>query len=82
MKSPIKTLLVSINQSNFGSFISFIANFSTELKKHIYKNTFSGIEFFSIFKENHVFNEDNPSQKVVIVEEELDNDIDDNWKLR
>ena len=38
--------------------------------------------FFSfVFKQNHVFNEkDNPSQNVVILEDELD-DIDDNANL-
>ena len=41
---------------------------------------FSFLYFSSfVFKENHVFNEkDNPSEKVVIAEEELDDiDIDD-----
>lgn len=32
---------------------------------------------FFLFSEKIVFNEDNPSQKVVIIEEELDTDIDD-----
>ena len=86
MKSPIKKLLVSINQSNLGNLICFyyrifdrakeVNSFATKSRR-LRLQILSFLYFSSfIFNENQVIiKEDNPSQKVVIVEEELD-DID------
>ena len=57
--------------------------------KQIEETTLADNDFFLhfsslVFKENHVFNEkDNPSQKVIILEKELDDiDIDDTGNLK
>ena len=93
MKSPIRELLVLTIQSSSCNLIYFAYRCSTELKKQTYtkyirnkmqKHKFPDIDFSSfIFKVNHAFiEEDSPSEKVVVYEEELDGiDIDDTWNL-
>ena len=83
MNSPIKKLLVSINQSNSDDLIHFYYKFFdivTETNtypiksRRLLRQILSFLYFSSfIFRENQDFNgEDNHSQKVVTVEEELD----------
>ena len=74
INSPIKKLLVSINQWNSGNLIYFYYKFFDRVKEaNIYATKLRGLVSSFILKENHIFNEeDNPSQKVVIGEEELD----------
>ena len=83
MKSPIKKLLVYFNQSNSCNLIYFYYKFFGRAKEeNIYaiksrrpRTQILSFLYFSsfAFKENQVFNkEDNPSQKPVIVEIELD----------
>ena len=83
MKSPIRELLVLTIQSSSCNLIYFAYRCSTELKKQTYmkyirnkmqKHKFPDIDFSSfIFKVNHAFiEEDSPSEKVVLYEEELD----------
>ena len=86
LSTPIKELLVWINQSNSGNLtyfyyklidrdnetITYTAKLGRPLSQIL---TFLYFSSF-IFKENQVFNErDNPSQNFVIVEEKV-NDID------
>ena len=77
MKSPIKKLLVSINQSSSGNMIYFYQKFFDRAKEaNIYAiksrnlrlQLLNFLYFCSfVFKENHVFNyEENPPQRVVI----------------
>ena len=71
MKSPIRKLLVLTNQSSSGILICFTFYFYSYKKG----NTEPYIRrFIFIFKVSHVFMEqrDNPVEKVVIDEEELD----------
>ena len=87
MKSPIKKLLVSTNQSSSGSLIYFAYScFDSQRSKYAkiaIRNTmpdskvadidFSDFSIF-IFKVKHVFMEekDNPVEKLVIDEKEVD----------
>ena len=84
--SPIKELLVSVNQSNSDNFIYFYYTFFDRAwEANIYaiksRRLRRQILFFFcfssfIFRDNHVFNEeDNLSQETAVIDEEL-NDID------
>ena len=84
MKSPTRKILVLTIESSSGNLIYFAYRCSTELKKQTYtkyirnkmqETAFPDIDFSSfIFKVNHAFieEEDNPSEKVAVYEEELD----------
>ena len=84
MKSPIEKLLVSTNQSSSGSLICFAYScFDSQRSKYAkiaIRNTMpdskvADIDFsIFIFKVKHVFMEekDNPVEKLVIDEKELD----------
>ena len=76
MKSPVKKLLISINQSNSGNLTYFYyklfdkakeANIYAIKSKRLYSRILSFLYFSSfIFKENQVFKEEgNPSQKMI-----------------
>ena len=94
MKSPIKELLVSVNQSDSHNFIYFYYTFFDSAREaNIYaiksrrlRRQILGFSYFLsfIFRDNHVFNEeDNLSQETVITDKELnDIDIDDIGSLQ
>ena len=84
--SPIKELLVSVNQSNSDNFIYFYYTFFDRaweaniyaIKSRRLRRQILFFFYFSsfIFRDNHVFNEeDNLSQETAVIDEEL-NDID------
>ena len=81
MKSSVRKWLVSMNQSSFGYLIYFQHKFFDRAREqicmkpnhrdHICKKCWFFWFYSFLFKKNHVFKEDNSSEKVVIVEEDL-----------